>query len=388
MDTSTENVCFMSRASSDINWLSHTHLNFKTSNQLSISKLGKKTKATFKSKQVSTINYPLHLLHMDLFGPVNIQSMGGKRYTLVIVDEYSRYIWVFFLRAKIFSLPLEPIPISAIHPLDIIPFEPPSSTLVISISSSEESFETSLNEDSYNSSPNSNNEIYRDANLKEVVSHLESTRKKIPPGISDEELKEHELVQKQLENAKMDALAAQQLAEEFVREDPEINADSIRAQQAALKVFEKLRDQRELTAEEADTSWCLEKINKRRRPGKITFVKLNKTRSKKNTPTYVRITVLKENHRDITHSLKTLEDYGLNEWYELLRCLKKSRSQARPQVEKLLGNLFKRVQNLKFNQLPEVQQAALAASTSRPSTSRPSTSGLPYHYAELLILRD
>ncbi|KAJ9546733.1 LOW QUALITY PROTEIN: hypothetical protein OSB04_019276 [Centaurea solstitialis] len=37
---------------------------------------------------------------MDLFGPVNIQSMGGKRFTLVIVDEYSRYTWVFFLRAK------------------------------------------------------------------------------------------------------------------------------------------------------------------------------------------------------------------------------------------------------------------------------------------------
>ncbi|KAJ9556409.1 hypothetical protein OSB04_011023 [Centaurea solstitialis] len=123
MDTSTENVCFMSRASSEINWLWHkrlSHLNFKTINQLSISNLvkglpensfvkeslcaacekGKQTRASFKSKQVSTINYPIHLLHMDLFGPVNIQSMGGKRFTLVIVDEYSRYTWVFFLRAK------------------------------------------------------------------------------------------------------------------------------------------------------------------------------------------------------------------------------------------------------------------------------------------------
>ncbi|KAJ9558330.1 hypothetical protein OSB04_012944 [Centaurea solstitialis] len=61
---------------------------------------GKQTRASFKSKQVSTINSPFHLLHMDLFGPVNIQSMGGKRFTLVIVDEYSRYTWVFFLRAK------------------------------------------------------------------------------------------------------------------------------------------------------------------------------------------------------------------------------------------------------------------------------------------------
>ncbi|KAJ9541725.1 hypothetical protein OSB04_028231 [Centaurea solstitialis] len=37
---------------------------------------------------------------MDLFGSVNIQSLGGKLFTLVIVDEYSRYTWVFFLIAK------------------------------------------------------------------------------------------------------------------------------------------------------------------------------------------------------------------------------------------------------------------------------------------------
>ncbi|KAJ9541914.1 hypothetical protein OSB04_028420 [Centaurea solstitialis] len=123
MDTSTENVCFMSRASSDINWLWHkrlSHLNFKTINQLSISNLvdglpeksfakesicsacekGKQTRASFKSKQVLTISSPLQLLHMDLFGPVNTLSVGGKRYTLVIVDEYTRYTWVFFLRSK------------------------------------------------------------------------------------------------------------------------------------------------------------------------------------------------------------------------------------------------------------------------------------------------
>ena len=37
---------------------------------------------------------------MDLFGPVNVQSIARKNYTLVIVDEYSRYTWVFFLRSK------------------------------------------------------------------------------------------------------------------------------------------------------------------------------------------------------------------------------------------------------------------------------------------------
>ncbi|KAJ9546421.1 hypothetical protein OSB04_018964 [Centaurea solstitialis] len=116
MNTSTDNFCFVSRASSDTNWLWHkrlSHLNFKTINQLcsynlvvglpdlrntkvslcSACEKGKQTRASFKSKQISSISSPLHLLHMDLFGPVN-------KYTLVIVDEYSRYTWVFFLRSK------------------------------------------------------------------------------------------------------------------------------------------------------------------------------------------------------------------------------------------------------------------------------------------------
>ena len=37
---------------------------------------------------------------MDLFGPIKVQTPGGKRYTLVIVDEYSRYCWCIFLRSK------------------------------------------------------------------------------------------------------------------------------------------------------------------------------------------------------------------------------------------------------------------------------------------------
>ncbi|KAJ9537952.1 hypothetical protein OSB04_030685 [Centaurea solstitialis] len=41
-----------------------------------------------------------NLLHMDLFGPTNVMSIGKKSYCLVIVDDYSRFTWVFFLRTK------------------------------------------------------------------------------------------------------------------------------------------------------------------------------------------------------------------------------------------------------------------------------------------------
>nr|GFC13944.1 retrotransposon protein, putative, Ty1-copia subclass [Tanacetum cinerariifolium] len=53
-----------------------------------------------KSKTAFASNKPLYLLHMDLYGPMRIQSIYGKRYVLVVVDDYSRYTWVFFLHSK------------------------------------------------------------------------------------------------------------------------------------------------------------------------------------------------------------------------------------------------------------------------------------------------
>jgi hypothetical protein len=47
-----------------------------------------------------TIIRPLKILHMDLFGPVAYISIGGNKYRLVIVDDYSRFTWVFFLQDK------------------------------------------------------------------------------------------------------------------------------------------------------------------------------------------------------------------------------------------------------------------------------------------------
>ncbi|GKE53889.1 retrovirus-related pol polyprotein from transposon TNT 1-94 [Tanacetum coccineum] len=37
---------------------------------------------------------------MDLCGPLRVQSINGKKYILVIVDDYSRFTWVKFLRSK------------------------------------------------------------------------------------------------------------------------------------------------------------------------------------------------------------------------------------------------------------------------------------------------
>nr|GEY41270.1 retrovirus-related Pol polyprotein from transposon TNT 1-94 [Tanacetum cinerariifolium] len=61
---------------------------------------GKSKRASHPPKPVPNSRQRLHLLHIDLCGPMRIASINGKRYFLVIVDDYSRYTWVHFLRSK------------------------------------------------------------------------------------------------------------------------------------------------------------------------------------------------------------------------------------------------------------------------------------------------
>ena len=44
---------------------------------------------------------PLKLLHIDLIGLARVQSLGGKNYILVVVDDFTRYTWVVLLRDKV-----------------------------------------------------------------------------------------------------------------------------------------------------------------------------------------------------------------------------------------------------------------------------------------------
>ncbi|GJZ38488.1 retrovirus-related pol polyprotein from transposon TNT 1-94 [Tanacetum coccineum] len=63
-------------------------------------KIGKQAHASHKAKNMVSTTRCLELLHMDIFGPSAIRSYGGNRYTLVIVDDYSRYTWTRFLKDK------------------------------------------------------------------------------------------------------------------------------------------------------------------------------------------------------------------------------------------------------------------------------------------------
>jgi hypothetical protein len=62
--------------------------------------LGKQTRAAHKKTSGILTSKNLELLHMDLMGPTRTASLGGKRYILVIVDDFSRYTWAIPIREK------------------------------------------------------------------------------------------------------------------------------------------------------------------------------------------------------------------------------------------------------------------------------------------------
>nr|GEW32116.1 ribonuclease H-like domain-containing protein [Tanacetum cinerariifolium] len=120
---SNSSTCLLAKASSSQSWLWHqclSHLNFATINNLvknnlvqglpkmkfdkdylcSACEQGKIHRKHHKSKTDFASNKPLYLLHMDLCGPMHVESINGKQYVLVVVDDYSRYTCVFFLHSK------------------------------------------------------------------------------------------------------------------------------------------------------------------------------------------------------------------------------------------------------------------------------------------------
>ena len=55
---------------------------------------------THSKKSMMSTSKAFELMHMDLFGPTQYTSIGGNKYGFIIVDDYTRYTWVFFLVDK------------------------------------------------------------------------------------------------------------------------------------------------------------------------------------------------------------------------------------------------------------------------------------------------
>ncbi|GJS99406.1 retrovirus-related pol polyprotein from transposon TNT 1-94 [Tanacetum coccineum] len=88
-------ICLLSKASKTKSWLK-----FQKDHLCSACALGKSKKTSHQPKAEDTNQEKLYLLHMDLCGPMRVASINGKRYILVIVDDYSRFTWVRFLKTK------------------------------------------------------------------------------------------------------------------------------------------------------------------------------------------------------------------------------------------------------------------------------------------------
>ncbi|GKA42674.1 retrovirus-related pol polyprotein from transposon TNT 1-94 [Tanacetum coccineum] len=116
-------ICLLSKVSKTKSWLWHrrlSHRNFGAINHLarqglvrglpklkfekdhlcSACAMGKSKKKPHKLKYEDANQEKLYLLHMDLYGPMRVGSVNGKKCILVIVDDYSRFTWVKCLRSK------------------------------------------------------------------------------------------------------------------------------------------------------------------------------------------------------------------------------------------------------------------------------------------------
>ncbi|GJR17328.1 putative ribonuclease H-like domain-containing protein [Tanacetum coccineum] len=108
-------TCLIAKATIDESNTWHRrlgHINFKTMNKLVKGNLVKGLPLKIlendhscvtcqKGKQhKASIRKPLHMLHMDLFGPTNVKSLMKKSYCLVVTDDFSRFSWVLFLATK------------------------------------------------------------------------------------------------------------------------------------------------------------------------------------------------------------------------------------------------------------------------------------------------
>jgi transposase InsO family protein len=77
-----------------------TNIVFEKDRPCGACQAGKQVGSSHPAKNIMRTSRPLELLHMDLFGPIAYISIGGNKYGLVIVDDYTCFTWVFFLHNK------------------------------------------------------------------------------------------------------------------------------------------------------------------------------------------------------------------------------------------------------------------------------------------------
>ncbi|KAD5802449.1 hypothetical protein E3N88_13809 [Mikania micrantha] len=62
--------------------------------------VAKQTRLPFPQETTWRASKPLELIHADLCGPITPSTMGGNKFFFLLVDDYSRYMWVYLLKSK------------------------------------------------------------------------------------------------------------------------------------------------------------------------------------------------------------------------------------------------------------------------------------------------
>jgi hypothetical protein len=78
-----------------------TNVHFEKDKTYSACQAGKQVGIHHPHKNIMMTDRLLELLHMDIFGPIAFISIGESKYSLVIVDDYSRFIWMFFFKKNL-----------------------------------------------------------------------------------------------------------------------------------------------------------------------------------------------------------------------------------------------------------------------------------------------
>jgi transposase InsO family protein len=115
-------MCLSAVETEDKNWIWNArfgHLNFKSLRELGtnhmvsglpiikvpekvcrVCMMGKQTRNSFKSEVPSRARNQLEVIHFDVCGPFEVSSLGGNKYFISFVDEFSRMMWIYLTKAK------------------------------------------------------------------------------------------------------------------------------------------------------------------------------------------------------------------------------------------------------------------------------------------------
>jgi hypothetical protein len=77
-----------------------TNIIFEIDRPYGACQVRKQVRTHHHAKNIMTTTRSLEMLHMDLFDPIAYISIDGNKYGLVIIDDYSCFIWLFFLQDK------------------------------------------------------------------------------------------------------------------------------------------------------------------------------------------------------------------------------------------------------------------------------------------------